>query len=628
MDDGAALAATLYLPDGTAPAGGWPAVILMHGLAGDRASMNTLAQAMGLVGEDYAVLTFDARGHGLSGGLIGIDGPREISDVRAVFTWLAARPDVADGKIGAWGISYGGGAALNSLAAGVPWAAVEVAETWSDALSALVPQGLAKSGVIGGFLTALPQAKVDPAVFAVRDAAFAGRIDEVRPFAAERSSLARRLAEQDARVPHAGPARLRVRPRPGDSAVRRAGGAEAAVDRQPRPPALDLPAVDSAAMLAEGRQWFDRYLRDVSNGIERKPPVVLAREGRAEPVSYAGLPPTRPQTSRAGQAVSFKKAPARTIAQSGRWLQRGSPARGRGGVRQPDRARDRDRRRRLVAPRRDALRQTPAGREIAVSAAACPPGPGTHTYQVALLHQATYVPAGSTWKVTVASSTLAQSPGNLMYLDLPMPAAGSGLTVTGALFAWPTPARRSLGDARSPRPRSRPRVAAAALAGPTADPGVSATSVASEAPCRSRARPPPSAPSGRARRRTSTTSTRRAACNGRKIEYASTTTPTTRAQTVQLTRKLVEQDQVFAIFNSVGTANNLAIREYLNAAGCRSSSSVTARRRSAARRALPVDDGLPPELPRRGRRLRQDLASTAPRRESPCSSRTRRSART
>ena len=34
---------------------------------------------------------------------------------------------------------------------------------------------------------------------------------------------------------------------------------------------------------------------------------------------------------------------------------------------------------------------------------------------------------------------------------------------------------------------------------------------------------------------------------------------------MQLTRKLVEQDRVFAIFNAIGTANNLAIRDYLNA---------------------------------------------------------------
>jgi branched-chain amino acid transport system substrate-binding protein len=52
---------------------------------------------------------------------------------------------------------------------------------------------------------------------------------------------------------------------------------------------------------------------------------------------------------------------------------------------------------------------------------------------------------------------------------------------------------------------------------------------------------------------------------GRKIEYRYYDDGYDPAQTVQLTRKLVEQDRVFAVFGSVGTANNLAIRDYLNA---------------------------------------------------------------
>jgi len=51
---------------------------------------------------------------------------------------------------------------------------------------------------------------------------------------------------------------------------------------------------------------------------------------------------------------------------------------------------------------------------------------------------------------------------------------------------------------------------------------------------------------------------------GRKISYVYYDDAYNPAQTVQLTRRLVEQDHVFAIFNSVGTANNLAIRDYLN----------------------------------------------------------------
>jgi branched-chain amino acid transport system substrate-binding protein len=53
--------------------------------------------------------------------------------------------------------------------------------------------------------------------------------------------------------------------------------------------------------------------------------------------------------------------------------------------------------------------------------------------------------------------------------------------------------------------------------------------------------------------------------NGRKIQYRYYDDAYDPAQTVQLTRRLVEQDRVFAIFGSVGTANNLAIRDYLNA---------------------------------------------------------------
>jgi branched-chain amino acid transport system substrate-binding protein len=57
----------------------------------------------------------------------------------------------------------------------------------------------------------------------------------------------------------------------------------------------------------------------------------------------------------------------------------------------------------------------------------------------------------------------------------------------------------------------------------------------------------------------------RGGVNGRTIEYRYYDDAYNPAQTVQLTRRLVEQDRVFAVFGSVGTANNLAIRDYLNA---------------------------------------------------------------
>jgi branched-chain amino acid transport system substrate-binding protein len=54
--------------------------------------------------------------------------------------------------------------------------------------------------------------------------------------------------------------------------------------------------------------------------------------------------------------------------------------------------------------------------------------------------------------------------------------------------------------------------------------------------------------------------------NGRRITFKYVDDQYNTAQTIQLTRQLVEQDHVLAIFNSLGTDNNLAIRDYLNSA--------------------------------------------------------------
>lgn len=52
--------------------------------------------------------------------------------------------------------------------------------------------------------------------------------------------------------------------------------------------------------------------------------------------------------------------------------------------------------------------------------------------------------------------------------------------------------------------------------------------------------------------------------NGRRIDYLSYDDALSPPKTVEQTRKLVEQDQVLAVFNSVGTAANLAVQKYLN----------------------------------------------------------------
>jgi branched-chain amino acid transport system substrate-binding protein len=52
--------------------------------------------------------------------------------------------------------------------------------------------------------------------------------------------------------------------------------------------------------------------------------------------------------------------------------------------------------------------------------------------------------------------------------------------------------------------------------------------------------------------------------NKRKLDYRIVDDAYNPAQTVQAVRRLVEQDRVFAVFNTLGTESNLAIRDYLN----------------------------------------------------------------
>ncbi|MGH3135162.1 MAG: ABC transporter substrate-binding protein [Gaiellaceae bacterium] len=108
-------------------------------------------------------------------------------------------------------------------------------------------------------------------------------------------------------------------------------------------------------------------------------------------------------------------------------------------------------------------------------------------------------------------------------------------------------------------------VAAGAGASPTADPGVTATSVLVGGTVPLTGEAAAFGAVGPGAKAYFDYVNAKGGVNGRKIEYRYYDDAYNPAQTVQLTRRLVEQDRVLAVFNSVGTANNLAIRDYLNA---------------------------------------------------------------
>ena len=433
--DGVSLAGTLFEPSGDPPAGGWPAVVLMHGLGGDRSSMNLLAGAMGLIGDRYVVLTVDARGHGQSGGRVGIDGPREIADVREVYAWLAGRAEVARSRIGAFGISLGGGAVLNSLAAGVPWAAVEVAQTWTDLYSALAPNGLPKSGIVAGLVAELPLERLDPSLLALRDAVFAQKgLAAARAWAAARSSLTRLSGKHTPVFFMQGRRDVAFGV---DQATRGyaalAGPKRLWIGNHGHPPST-FPAADTPKMLADGKKWFDRYLRGTRNGIDRTKPVTIASEGSARITRSSGLPKTIPW--RSGEPCTRA-----TVARSGRVTCKLGMTRDRlevfGSPSVVVRATASAGWSRLVAV---LSARTPAGKQIVVADGGTRARRGARTYSFGLQSQVTLVPAGSRLTLTLGASSTVQSPSNLVYLDLPM-APGARLQVSGATVDVPTLAR-------------------------------------------------------------------------------------------------------------------------------------------------------------------------------------------
>ena len=420
MSDGPKIAATYYVPDNPPPGAGWPSVLMLHGLGENRTddtnalgmSINTMAETF-LAPQGYAVLTFDARGHGQSEGLVGVNGPREIQDVRELVNWLGSQPGVNPERIGAFGYSYGGGAIWRAAAEGVPFKAIEVAATWTDLYSALAPQDLARSGVVLGFWNSIA-ARAAPEVGPMVNDVLAGRnLAAVRAFAAARSS--RQLLGQiraptfllqgrrdfafdleHALVPFA---RLKV---PKRLYLADFGHAPA-----------PLPAGELQHILPTGRRWFDRYLKNLPNGVDMEPSVEVAPDPwTGKTFMYRKLPARKTvQLSFPGRReITSTGKVARTLPRRKARLETFGAPTLRVALSSPNRWPH-------VVAVLSAL--TPQGREIAVSSGGARVKLGSRPRQVSirLISQMTNVPPRSRLRLTIAATSTAQSPGNLLYLS-------------------------------------------------------------------------------------------------------------------------------------------------------------------------------------------------------------------
>jgi pimeloyl-ACP methyl ester carboxylesterase len=413
MDDGTTIATTVYIPDGEPPLTGWPGVILAHGLGGSRKETNQLAETY-FAPYGYAVLTYDARGHGDSGGYVTIAGPREIADLRQLEHDFAARPDVDDLKIGAWGLSYGGGQIWLAAAQGVPFRAIDVCESWTDLYGALYPNGYPKSGVIAGLLNLIAPGRLSPDLTSVANAAIRGADpDQVRILAGQRSVA---TALPTLTVPTMMLQGRRDFVFGNEQAI-------AAFQRLKGPKLLyfgdhghapsTFPAVDTNYAMTLARAWLDHFVKGDDNGVDQEPRVQIAPDPwTGKPAEFPALPATRSLSYAllgSPKRVGWNGKVVRTAGRTRMKVENfGSP---------------------VVTVRATTIAgwdhlvalltaTTPTGKQIVVSAGAVATRPGTRTYSIQLISQITLIPADSQLQVTFGSSTSGTDAG-LLYLDFP-----------------------------------------------------------------------------------------------------------------------------------------------------------------------------------------------------------------
>jgi alpha-beta hydrolase superfamily lysophospholipase len=414
--DGAKLACSLVEPDGAPPTGGWPAVMLFHGLGGKHQDMEPVATQY-LAPAGYASLACDARGHGVSEGLFGLDGARDVQDTRELFAWLTARPEISDTQIGALGISLGGGAVWNALISGIPFKAAVPIITWTNLLTALAPQGLSKSGLVQYLAGLVPTSRWDPQVLgASAGLTTSADLTAAAALAASRSPVAK--------LPTITTPTLLIQGRhdflfdidQALSAYRSLKGPKRLYlgDLGHSPGISPEIAPDASTYWGESLKWFDRFLKGTSNGID-KPTVELAHDPYdSKTTVYSGLPPTKTVSITLPGATTMSGATGKVV-RSVRIT--GGPHETFGDstvVVRYSAAKNWDR---LVAVLAVAGNSTP------ITAGGVKLSASSGKVTIKLMNEAVRVAAGKKLVLYLSSTSIAQDPGDALYLSAVQPGA-------------------------------------------------------------------------------------------------------------------------------------------------------------------------------------------------------------
>lgn len=316
MSDGVALKANIVRPAGP---GAYPTLLTVTPYGKDASATSSVTPAGGaecnagtpdtatLAPSGYSVITVDTRGRGASGGIFDLYGPRTRQDYAELLDWLQAQP-WSDGKVGATGCSAVGFGALSvtvadaeRVRAGKPRA---VFATWADAPFPDMYRDLVSAPFIAASSQSDLAALYSPLLHANDPDSAPALIDHLQPSAltevyADYQTDGDRAFdspwyEYRSPVTYAGRLRVPIAVTATSSDVAHFLRGTTTFFRKLKASAKPVlivhpgghcsafasdPSLGFGSRAETVKKWFDRWLKNDANGIDRLAPVNLLIEG-------------------------------------------------------------------------------------------------------------------------------------------------------------------------------------------------------------------------------------------------------------------------------------------------------------------------------------------------------------
>jgi len=184
MSDGVKLDVTKMIPSTPKPDSGYPAIILIHGMGGNKNDMSLFSLILAPKG--YLTLAYSVRGQGNSGGVSTVDGERERQDLREIIAYLRNDSLVNKNRIGIAGGSQGGihswmAAALDmDVRVAIPMIATP------NFANDLVPNNCIKTGLVHELTLSSNRVRYSPDRDRVMNFIYEDNYDSIRVYTAQR----------------------------------------------------------------------------------------------------------------------------------------------------------------------------------------------------------------------------------------------------------------------------------------------------------------------------------------------------------------------------------------------------------------------------------------------------------